>query len=85
MNERDQTAALTPDQTALAVRLLRQIAKIEMTSNAAPGEWVARTLRCNDMVTAGQVEDARRLLRALMPEAEHLDGWRGAVREPAHG
>lgn len=41
---------------------LKIFAKIEVPENATPGTWVARTLFCNDQVTAHSVWKARAAL-----------------------
>ena len=49
-------------ELAEAVTALRRIAKIDFPSMSSDGAWVAKTLFCNDMITAFQVREARAIV-----------------------
>lgn len=59
-------AAITAYLDAVGVeKALRPFAKIEMPYGADDGTWVARTLHCNDQVTAHSVRQAQAALNAI--------------------
>jgi len=60
-NLRDDYDALRAE-LAEAVAALRRIAKIDFPSMSSDGAWVAKTLFCNDMITAFQVREARAIV-----------------------
>ncbi len=64
-------AALTEERDGLK-EALKPFAKIEVPRSAEPGTWVARTLHCNDQVTAHSVWKAREAL------GRHKDSQHGS-------
>jgi hypothetical protein len=72
---------------------LLPFAKIELPPQGTPGTWVARTLHCNDQVTAAQVIAAREVLNPhhtqtgphFIPPTPNTNGERDADRAISDG